>query len=150
MRLYKETAAEPLASPSPSPAKPIKGAKDQAGAKGKAPKGRGKKAKKQGGLGGSLVAPPAEPSWELLASSTDELQAVGEDLTGQPANAEADIGYQVTLQLTFRTSSFASVFQHTVCSICSFAESIFPLQCRRTIDNIQLRGPCGTLLVHSK
>ena len=95
VRLYKETPAEP--PPSPSPSKPSKGAKDQAGAKGKGPKGRGKKTKKQGGLGGSLVAPPAEPSWELLAGSTDELQAVGEDLTGQKANAEADIGYQVRI-----------------------------------------------------
>ncbi|KAL3157904.1 hypothetical protein ABBQ32_012312 [Trebouxia sp. C0010 RCD-2024] len=96
VRLYKETTAEPPSSPSPSPPKPTtKGAKDQAGAKGKGPKGRGKKPKKHGGLGGSLVAPPAEPSWELLASSTDELQAIGEDLTGQPANAEADIGYQI-------------------------------------------------------
>lgn len=95
VRLYKETPAEPPLFPSPS--KPSKGAKDQVGAKGKGPKGRGKKAKKQGGLGGSLVAPRAEPSWELLAGSTDELQAVGEDLTGQQANAEADIGYQVIL-----------------------------------------------------
>ena len=96
MRLYKETPAEP--PPSPSPSKPIKGAKDQAGAKGKGPKGRAKKAKKQGGLGGSSVGPPAEPSWELLASSTEELLAVGEHLTGQKVNGEADIGYQVTLQ----------------------------------------------------
>lgn len=96
MRLYKETPAEP--PPSPSPSKSTKGGRDQAGAKGKAPKGRGKKSKKQGGLGGSLVAPPAEPSWALLAGSTDELQAMGEDLTGQKANAEADIGYQVKLQ----------------------------------------------------
>ena len=97
MRLYKETSAEP--PPSPSPVKPTKGGKDQPGAKGKGTKGRGKKSKKQGGLGGSLVGPPAEPSWELLAGSTDELQAVGEDLTGQKANAEAEIGYRVMLQI---------------------------------------------------
>ena len=96
MRLYKETPAEK--PPSPSPPKPTRGSKDTAGAKGKGPKGRAKKAKKQGGLGGSLVLPPAEPSWEILASSTDELQAVGEDLTGQKANAEAEIGYQVIPQ----------------------------------------------------
>lgn len=118
MRLYKEISAEPPSFPTPSPPKPTKGVKDQAGAKGKGPKGRGKKAKKQGGLGGSLVAPPAEPSWELLASSTDELQAVGEDLTGQAANAEADIGYQVRLHLNFST-------------VCLY-------------DNRQLHGACGT------
>ena len=93
MRLYKESPAEP--PPSPSPPKPTRGAKDSAGVKGKGPKGKGKRAKKQGGLGGGLMAAPAEPSWELLASSTAELQAVAEDLTGQKANAEADIGYQV-------------------------------------------------------
>ena len=93
VRLYKEIPAE--APPSPSPVKPSKG-KEAAGTKGKGAKGRGKKAKNQGGLGGGLVPPPAEPSWELLGSSTDELQAVGEDLTGSRANAEADIGYQVT------------------------------------------------------
>ena len=99
MRLYKETPAEP--PPSPSPLKPTRGSKDAAGTKGKGLKGRGKKAKKQGGLGGSLVLPPAEPSWRILASSTDELQAVGEDLTGQKANAEADIGYQVICQAAY-------------------------------------------------
>ena len=49
--------------------------------------------------GGSLVSPPAAPSWELLGSSTDEFQAVGEDLTGSASNAEADIGYQVRFAL---------------------------------------------------
>jgi len=91
VRLYKEVPAE--VPPSPPPPKPR--GKEASGAKGKGAKGRGKKAKIQGGLGGSLVPPPAEPSWELLGSSTEELQAVGEDLTGSKANAEADVGYQV-------------------------------------------------------
>ena len=91
VRLYKEVPAEE--PPSPTLSKPR--GKEASGAKGKGAKGRGKKAKFQGGLGGSLVPPPAEPSWELLGSSTEELQAVGEDMTGSQANAEADIGYQV-------------------------------------------------------
>lgn len=91
VRLYKEVPAEEP----PSPPLPKPRGKEASGAKGKGAKGRGKKAKFQGGLGGSLVPPPAEPSWELLGSSTEELQAVGEDLTGSQANAEADIGYQV-------------------------------------------------------
>lgn len=111
VRLYKETSAEP--APSPSPSKPTKGGKDQAGTKGKGTKGRGKKLKKQGGLGGSWMGPPAEPSWELLAGSTDELQAVGEDLTGQKANAEADIGYQVMLQFQLHPMCAAVNIVHT-------------------------------------
>jgi len=91
VRLYKEVPAEEP----PSPPLPKPRGKEVSGAKGKGAKGRSKKAKIQGGLGGSLMPPPAEPSWELLGSSTEELQAVGEDLTGSQANAEADIGYQV-------------------------------------------------------
>ena len=91
VRLYREVPAQVP----PSPPFPKPRGKEASGAKGKGAKGRGKKAKTQGGLGGSLVPPPAEPSWELLGSSTEELQAVGEDLTGSNANAEADIGYQV-------------------------------------------------------
>ena len=91
VRLYKEVPAEEP----PSPPLPKPRGKEASGAKGKGAKGRGKKAKIQGGLGGSLVPPPAAPSWELLGSSTEELQAVGEDLTGSQASAEADIGYQV-------------------------------------------------------
>ncbi|DBA82749.1 hypothetical protein WJX77_007341 [Trebouxia sp. C0004] len=91
VRLYKEILAEVP----PSPPLPKPRGKEASGAKGKGAKRRGNKAKIQGGLGGSLVPPPAEPSWELLCSSTEELQAVGEDLTGSEANTEADIGYQL-------------------------------------------------------
>ena len=97
VRLYKEIPAE--APPSISPTKSTRGAKEGAGPKTKGTKGRGKKAKSQGG---SLVPPPAEPDWQLLSSSTDELQAVGEELTGSKANAEADIGYQVSRDHTYR------------------------------------------------
>ena len=121
VRLYKETPADPPPSPSPTPSKSTRGSKDTAAAapKGKGAKGRGKKGKKQEGLGGSLVLPPSEPSWELLASSTDELQAVGEDLTGQKANAEADIGYQVCLapQILSVRNQYLMKCHGTVCEM---------------------------------
>lgn len=135
MRLYKEVPAE--APPSPPLAKPR--GKEAPGAKGKGAKSRGKKAKIQGGLGGSLVPPPAEPSWELLGSSTEELQAVGEDLTGSKANAEADIGYQVRNH--FAGCLCIAVIQHQQRKRCS--------KCCRIVGNggrsLSLRSNCFLL-----
>ena len=88
-RLYKESPAEPHPAPEPSPPKPTRGKE----AKGKGAKGRGKKGKP--GQGGGLVPAPAAPSWELVASSTDELQAAGEDLALSSIKGQSDIGYQV-------------------------------------------------------
>jgi len=117
VRLYKETPAE--VPPSPSPTKPIRG-KEATGTKGKGPKGRGKKSKS---LGGSLVSPPAVPSWELLGSSTDELQAVGEELTGSKANAEADIGYQASQILTIFCNKLCYQWVQPVLMMCSTANA---------------------------
>ena len=117
VRLYKEVPAEE--PPSPPLSKPR--GKEASGAKGKGAKGRGKKAKFQGGLGGSLVPPPAEPSWELLGSSTEELRAVGEDMTGSQANAEADIGYQVR---NLKNSFFAERSLLHCCDTASTAQAL--------------------------
>lgn len=88
-RLYKEVPAEPHATPEPSPSKPTRGKE----AKGKGAKGRAKKGR--AGQGGGLVPAPAAPSWELVASSTEELQAAGEDLASSSIKGQSDIGYQV-------------------------------------------------------
>lgn len=101
-RLYKETPADPQPSSIPSPPKAACG-KDAKGkaATGKGSKGRGKKGKDKTTHGGSLVPAPAESAWELVASSTEELQAVGEVLVLSSVRGQSDVGDQVRTWLLY-------------------------------------------------
>ena len=107
-RLYKEMPSRSPPNPNLTPSKASRGKDPKGkGTTGKGAKGRGKKAK--GNQGGSVVGPPAESAWELVASNAEELQAVGEELVSSSVKGQSDIGYQVSFKTDCQLSSRAAV-----------------------------------------